>query len=234
MPPSATGAMRTLTSSMRSAAKKEPLILPPPSRSSILMPNCVLSFSSTRCRSTFVLPPNRYETPLDRRNTMDRVPEVVVCDHDTKLGARFAVVLRASGVRVVRTAIRAPNMNAFAERFVGSLRREVLDHILILSEDHLRRAVTEYVHFLQRSASAPSPRARAADPTVSRDERPSPRSPRTRWAPPRLPACRLTRVAPDAPRSEGICSQHGHRMGNHGIHRKPPHARSAFPAAALL
>jgi transposase InsO family protein len=82
-----------------------------------------------------------------RNATMDRVPQVVVCDHDTKLGARFAGVFRSSGVRVVRTAIRAPDMNAFAERFAGTLRREVLDHVLILSENHLRRVVTEYVRF---------------------------------------------------------------------------------------
>jgi len=36
---------------------------------------------------------------------MDRAPQVVVCDHDTKLGSRFAAVLRSSGVRVVRTAM---------------------------------------------------------------------------------------------------------------------------------
>ncbi len=82
-----------------------------------------------------------------RNATMDRVPQVVVCDHDTKLGTRFAGVFRSSGVRVVRTAIRAPNMNAFAERFAGTLRREVLDHVLILSENHLRRVVNEYVRF---------------------------------------------------------------------------------------
>jgi transposase InsO family protein len=71
---------------------------------------------------------------------MDGAPQVVVCDHDMKLGSRFAGVFRSSGVRVVRTAIRAPDMNAFAERFVGTLRREVLDHVLILSENHLRRS----------------------------------------------------------------------------------------------
>ena len=78
---------------------------------------------------------------------MDDAPQVVICDHDTKLGVRFAGVFRSSGVRVVRTAIRAPDMNAFAERFAGTLRREVLDHVLILSENHLRRTVNEYVRF---------------------------------------------------------------------------------------
>ena len=78
---------------------------------------------------------------------MDRVPQVVVCDHDTKLGSSFAGVFTSSEVRVVRTAMRAPDMNAFAERFVGTLRRELLDHVLILSENHLRRIVTEYVRF---------------------------------------------------------------------------------------
>src|SRR2546421_3048521 len=82
-----------------------------------------------------------------RNATMDRVPQMVVCDHDTKLGTRFAEVFRSSGVRVVRTAIRAPEMNAFAERFAGTLRGEVLDHVLILSENHLRRIVNEYVRF---------------------------------------------------------------------------------------
>ena len=75
---------------------------------------------------------------------MDDAPQVAICDHDTKLGARFAGVFRSSGVRVVRMSIRAPDMNAFAERFVGTLPREV-DHVL--SENHLRRIVTEYVRF---------------------------------------------------------------------------------------
>jgi len=82
-----------------------------------------------------------------RSASMDGAPDVLVCDHDTKLGARFAGVLMSSGVRVVRTAVRAPDMNAFAERLAGTFRRELLDHILILGEEHLRRVVTECVLF---------------------------------------------------------------------------------------
>jgi len=82
-----------------------------------------------------------------RNATMEATPQVIVCDRDRKLGSRFAGVLTSSGVRVVRTAIRAPDMNSFAERFVGTLRRELLDHFLILNKAHLRRIVNEYVRF---------------------------------------------------------------------------------------
>jgi len=82
-----------------------------------------------------------------RNATMSAQPEILIADRDGKLGHNFATMFEAVGVRVVRTAIRAPDMNAFAERFVGTLRRELLDHVLVLSDDHLSRLIREYVRF---------------------------------------------------------------------------------------
>jgi transposase InsO family protein len=71
--------------------------------------------------------------------------ELLIRDRDSKYGATFDRVARGAGIRVVKTAVQAPRMNATCERFLGSVRRECLDHLLILGERHLHRVLREYV-----------------------------------------------------------------------------------------
>ncbi len=74
-------------------------------------------------------------------------PRFLVRDNDAKYGPRFARLAEATGITVVRTPVRAPRANAIVERFLRSVRRECLDHLLPLGEAHLRRALGEYVAY---------------------------------------------------------------------------------------
>lgn len=58
-----------------------------------------------------------------------------ILDNDSKYGVRTTAVL---GSKLLQTSIRAPDMNAYCERFVRSISEDCLDHIVFLSEDHLR------------------------------------------------------------------------------------------------
>jgi putative transposase len=69
----------------------------------------------------------------------------LVRDRDTKLTAMFDAVFAAAGVEVFRTPIRAPRANAYAERWVGTVRRELLDRVLIVGHRHLQSVTREYV-----------------------------------------------------------------------------------------
>jgi putative transposase len=67
----------------------------------------------------------------------------LIRDRDSKFTTSFDDVLSGDGARVIKTPVRS-RANAFAERFVGTLRRECLDHVLILGEQHLRKVLAEY------------------------------------------------------------------------------------------
>ena len=66
-------------------------------------------------------------------------------DRDAKYSGPFDEVLRGEGLRIVRTPVRSPKANAFAERFVGTVRRECMDHLLIFGERHAQRVLREYL-----------------------------------------------------------------------------------------
>ena len=68
----------------------------------------------------------------------------LIRDRGSNFSSSFDAVFQATGTTILRTAVQAPRMNATCERLVGTLRREVLDRVLILGEAHLRAVLTEY------------------------------------------------------------------------------------------
>ena len=72
----------------------------------------------------------------------------------------------------LRTAYRAPRQNAVCERFLGSVRRECLDHLLILGEAHLRRVLREYVAYFNTARPHQGLRQRIPDPAAAPALRP--------------------------------------------------------------
>ena len=66
----------------------------------------------------------------------------LIHDRGSNFTASFDAVFEATGARILRTAVQAPRMNAICERLVGTLRRELLDRVLILGEAHLRTVLT--------------------------------------------------------------------------------------------
>jgi putative transposase len=68
----------------------------------------------------------------------------LIRDRGSNFTASFDAVFEATGTRILRTAVQAPRMNAICERLAGTLRRELLDRVLIPGERHLRAVLTEY------------------------------------------------------------------------------------------
>jgi putative transposase len=94
-------------------------------------------------------------------------PKYLVRDNDKKYGAHFDRVAQGTGIQVLHTPIAAPRANAVCERFLGSLRRECLDHMLLIGERACLRVVKEYARYFnlsrphqglhQRIPAAPEP-----------------------------------------------------------------------------
>jgi len=81
----------------------------------------------------------------------ETAPSHLVRDRDSTYGKIFCSRLRAMGIEEVLTAPRSPWQNACAERVIGSIRRECLDHIIVLGESHLRRILRSYLEYYHGS-----------------------------------------------------------------------------------
>ena len=101
-------------------------------------------------------------TPLDRRvlvvlaHHVDGTPfgegsRFLLCDNDGKYGSLFDHAVDGAGITLIHTPPYAPQANAICERFLDSVRRELLDHILVLSESHARRLAKEYVLYFNHA-----------------------------------------------------------------------------------
>jgi transposase InsO family protein len=76
-------------------------------------------------------------------------PKYLIRDHDDKFGPQFKRV--AAGIKLLKTPVHTPKANAICQRFLGSVRRECLNHFLILGERHLQRIVTDYVAYFNQT-----------------------------------------------------------------------------------
>jgi len=69
----------------------------------------------------------------------------LIRDRDSKFTATFDAVFAGADIAIIRTPVRAPRANAIAERFIGTLRRECLDHLLITGPRHLKQVLQEFI-----------------------------------------------------------------------------------------
>ena len=74
-------------------------------------------------------------------------PQFLIFDHDAKYGLEVPTAVRSMSITCLQTSFQSPWQNGVAERWVGSCRRDLLDHIIALNESHLRRLLSQYVSY---------------------------------------------------------------------------------------
>jgi putative transposase len=99
----------------------------------------------------------------------DTAPRYLLRDRDAIYSVAFQRRIKHMGIKEVKIAPRSPWQNPYCERLIGSLRREVLDHIIVLNDRHLRRVLTTYISFYHRfrthlSLEMDCPHPRAVEP----------------------------------------------------------------------
>ncbi|HEX4205096.1 MAG TPA: integrase core domain-containing protein [Ktedonobacteraceae bacterium] len=101
-------------------------------------------------------------------------PRYLIRDNDSKFGPRFARVATTTGIKVLRTPYRTPQANAICERFLGSVRRECLDHFLIFHEKQLHRLLNAYTVYFNQARPHQGLGQRVPVPSVPSAFRPKP------------------------------------------------------------
>ncbi len=94
----------------------------------------------------------------------NQAPRFLIRDRDGTYGHVVRERLRGMGIAEVLTAPRSPWQNGYAERLIGSIRRECLDHLIVLSERHLLRILGEYFEYYHRSRPHQSLDGNSPDP----------------------------------------------------------------------
>jgi putative transposase len=101
----------------------------------------------------------------------ERTHRFMIYDNDSIFSPAVTHAIESFGMDPKRTALRSPWQNGTAERVVGSVRRELLDHVVVLGEDHLRRLIREYVEYYNaervHTSIADAPLGRPVEPRPS-------------------------------------------------------------------
>jgi transposase InsO family protein len=106
----------------------------------------VLHYATTRAPSD-----NWVAQQLKEATAFGEGPQYLIRDNDSKYGTRFSLIAQSSSIQEIVLPPQSPNLNAICERFIGSLRRECLDQILIVNEAQLRSIVQEYVAYFNQA-----------------------------------------------------------------------------------
>ena len=103
---------------------------------------CILHFNVTRHpTSTWIVQQLREAFPYEPAT------EFLILDHHSKYGTEVPAAIRSMDIKAVRTGVGRPWQNGVAERWVGSCRRELLDHVIAISEPQLQRLLSSYVEY---------------------------------------------------------------------------------------
>jgi transposase InsO family protein len=85
----------------------------------------------------------------------DTAPKYLIHDRDSIFNTEVVETVKVVGLKSVRTTFKSPWQNGIAERFAASCRRDLLDHVIVLNERHLKRLMAEYVRYYHEDRTHP-------------------------------------------------------------------------------